>query len=153
MILVGLLGGLLAKKLKFPMVTGYIIVGVILSPSVLNILSETTINNMEIITSVALGIIAYEIGGSLPIRSIRTLGRSVIWVTIAETLGALLAVTLVLTFTGHTIIGNDQGTLLHGYLPIAVIIQQIRAHREIDIAVSPCHRGIIRDSDHPLDIP
>jgi NhaP-type Na+/H+ or K+/H+ antiporter len=122
MILVGLFGGLLAKKFKFPMVTGYIIVGVILSPSVLHILSEATIDNMEIITSVALGIIAYEIGGSLPIRSIRTLGRSVIWVTIAETFGALLAVTLALTFTGHTIIGNNQGTLLHSYLPIAIII-------------------------------
>ena len=68
MILVGVLGGLLARKLKFPMVTGYIIVGVILSPSVLHILPEATIDNMEIITSVALGIIAYEIGGIYRLR-------------------------------------------------------------------------------------
>ena len=43
MIIVGLIGGLLSNKLKFPRITGYIVVGVILSPSLLGLLSSASV--------------------------------------------------------------------------------------------------------------
>ena len=57
MIVVGFLGGLASAKLKFPMITGYIIIGVLLSPSLLNIIPRETVGELDIITNVALGII------------------------------------------------------------------------------------------------
>ena len=122
MMTVGLLAGLLARRLKFPRITGYIIIGILLSPSVLNLVPRTTLDSLDIITSFALGIIAYAIGGSLRLESIRKLGRSVAWVTIAESLGALIAVTLLIAFIGPHILEIPNATFLHSYFPMALII-------------------------------
>lgn len=65
MVVVGFLGGLAANRFKFPRVTGYIIIGILLSPSLLNIISRATIENLNIITDIGLGIIAFLVGGSL----------------------------------------------------------------------------------------
>jgi Kef-type K+ transport system membrane component KefB len=59
MVVIGFFGGCVARKLKFPRITGYIIIGLLLSPSVLNIIPKGTVENLDIITDIALGIIAY----------------------------------------------------------------------------------------------
>ena len=59
MIIVGFFGGTIANRFKFPRITGYIIIGILLSPSLLNIISAATIKNLDIITDIALGIIAF----------------------------------------------------------------------------------------------
>jgi len=76
-IVIGFLGGLATKRIKFPMITGYIIIGILLSPSLLNIISAATIENLDIMTNIALGIIAFLIGGSLHLETLRKLGRSI----------------------------------------------------------------------------
>jgi len=49
MIVVGFLGGLAARKLKLPGITGYIIIGILLSPSLLNVVPEEIIENLNIV--------------------------------------------------------------------------------------------------------
>ena len=66
---IGFGGGLAAERLKFPRVTGYILIGILLSPSILNIISGATVKNLDIITDVALGNIAFLIGDSLQLES------------------------------------------------------------------------------------
>jgi len=122
MITVGMLGGVLSNKVKFPRVTGYIIVGVLLSPSALNLVSRATIDNLDIITHVALGIIAYLIGASLRLESVRKLGRSIAWITPFESLGALLVVTLVIAFLASPILAVPGATFAKDYLPMALVI-------------------------------
>jgi Kef-type K+ transport system membrane component KefB len=122
MVSVGLLGGLLANRLKFPRITGYIIIGVLLSPSIFNLVSEATLESWDIISTVVLAIIGYAIGGSLRLESIRRLGRSVAWITVAETVGALAVVTLLITFTGPLSLAVPEASLLHTYLPLALVI-------------------------------
>jgi len=122
MITVGLIGGLLSNKLKFPRITGYIVVGVILSPSLLGLLTQTTLDKLEIITTFSLAIIGYAIGGSLRLESIRKLGKGIAWITIGETVGALLLVTLLVALLGPRFFEIPGGTLLHTYLPIALVI-------------------------------
>ena len=111
MVSVGLLGGLLANKLKFPRITGYIIIGVVLSPSVLNLVSRSTVESWDIISTIVLAIIGYAIGGSLRLDSIRRLGGSVVWLTVAETVGALAIVTLLITLTGPLALATVEGSL------------------------------------------
>jgi len=122
MVSVGLLGGLLANRLKFPRITGYIIIGVVLSPSIFNLVSEATLESWDIISTVVLAIIGYAIGGSLRLESIRRLGRSVAWITVAETVGALAVVTLLITLTGPISLAISEASLLHTYLPLALVI-------------------------------
>jgi Kef-type K+ transport system membrane component KefB len=121
MVLVGLLGGLLSNKLKFPRVTGYIIIGIILSPSVLNLVSRATIERLDIITHVTLGIVAYLIGASLRMESIRKLGRSIAWITPTQSLGAWLVVTLALAFIAPHVTAIPGATFMNNFLPMALI--------------------------------
>ena len=65
MVVVGVFGGLVTEKLKLPRITGYILIGVLLSPSLLNIIPAATIENLYIIIDIDLGIIAFLIGCSL----------------------------------------------------------------------------------------
>jgi Kef-type K+ transport system membrane component KefB len=125
MISVGLFGGLLANRLKFPRVTGYIIIGVLLSPSILNLVPRATIESWDIITSVILGIIAYAIGGSLDLVSLRKLGKSTAWITPLETLGAWLVVTLLMVFLAPMIFPSATMTFREYILPMALVAGSI----------------------------
>ncbi len=84
MILTGFLGGYIANKLRLPRVSGYIVVGMLLSPSILKILPQSFINNSHIITDFALSIVTYMIGGSLAYKRIRRLGKVITYTTIFE---------------------------------------------------------------------
>ncbi|MEA1869573.1 MAG: cation:proton antiporter [Euryarchaeota archaeon] len=120
MIVVGFLGGLALAKLKFPMITGYILIGVLLSPSLLNIIPRETVGELNLITDVALGIIAYLIGGSLHWADLQRLAKSITWVVPFESMGAWFLVTLVLASLGSLIIPGE--TFWQTYFPMAFII-------------------------------
>lgn len=124
-IVIGFLGGLVTEKIKFPRITGYIIIGILLSPSLLNIISAETIENLDIMTNIALGIIAFLIGGSLRLETIRKLGRSIAWITAFQSLGAWLIVTLLLVFLSPLILDIPNATWSQTYFPIALIIGAI----------------------------
>ena len=127
MITVGLLGGVLSNKIKFPRVTGYIIVGILFSPSVLNLISRTTIESLGVITHVTLGIVAYLIGASLRLESIRRLGRNIAWITPFQSLGAWLVGTLVIAFVGPSILAFPGATFINTYFPMALVIGAMAA--------------------------
>ena len=120
MVVAGFIGGLALEKLKLPKISGYIIVGALLSPSLLNIIPKETVGELDIITEIALGIIAYLIGGSLKAESLQHLRKSIVWVILFQSIGACLLVTIVLSLTGHLVI--PEGTFWQYYFPMAFII-------------------------------
>ena len=122
MVVIGFFGGLVARKLKFPRITGYIIIGVLLSPSVLNIIPKGTVENLDIITDIALGIIAYLVGGSLHIESLRKLEKSIAWITPFQSLGAWFIVTVSIAFLCPFILTIPEATFYQTYFPIAFVI-------------------------------
>lgn len=93
-----LLLGLTAEKLiyrcKLPAVTGYLILGMLLGPSLLNILNTEIVVNLAPINSIALGLIAFLIGGELSLANLRKCGQSVLWITFTQVFGAFSMVTL-----------------------------------------------------------
>jgi len=130
MIIAGFLGGVVMRKLRFPRVTGYIVVGVLLSPSVLgslglDFLSKATVDSLDIITNVALGIVAYAIGSTLRLESLRKLGRSIAWITPLQSLGTWLIVTLALVFLSPLVLAIPGATFSQFYFPMAFIIGAI----------------------------
>ena len=84
MLLLGYLGGYIANKLKLPRVSGYIIMGMLLSPSILRILPQSFVNSSHIITDLALSIVTYMIGGSLAYDKIKRLGKVITLITVFE---------------------------------------------------------------------
>lgn len=92
-ILLGLLGGRLSHKLKVPKVTGYMITGLIFGPSVLGLISSETLADIHMINDIALGLILFAIGGEVELHHLKSMGRKVIFIALAESLGSFVLVT------------------------------------------------------------
>jgi len=86
-----------ARRLKIPEVTCYVLTGVLLGGSVLNVLPGERLELLQPLSTVALGIIAYMIGVELKLDVLRRLGRSIFFIVIFESVGAFLVVFLVLS--------------------------------------------------------
>lgn len=121
-VVIGFFGGLAAERLRFPRITGYIVIGMLLSPSLLNIISGASIKNLDIMTDITLGIVAFLIGGGLHLASLRKLGRSIAWITPFQSLGAWLLVTLLIAFLYPRILTIPNATFFQTYFPMAFII-------------------------------
>ncbi len=95
----GYLAGRTANFLRLPRVTGYIVAGLIFSPSISGILSRAQVESLfAFVSEMALSIIAYAIGGSLRLSSVKALGKPIIWISIVQALGALVFVALAIYY-------------------------------------------------------
>ena len=77
-LLTGFILGKLAELIKIPEITGYIIAGILLGPSVFNIISVETVGSFDVMTNFVLGIIAYQIGTELWLPKVKKSGKSII---------------------------------------------------------------------------
>ena len=108
LLFLGYLGGRLANVFNLPRITGYLLVGLIFSPSLFHILDYETVNNkLHFINDIALAIIAFNVGGSLEIRALKGLGYQISIITLFQALGAFL-----ITFLSLFILGKLCPTLL-----------------------------------------
>jgi len=113
--LLGLLGGKAARLVRLPKVSGYILTGIVIGPSVLGMISTEIIESISIINDIALGLIMFAIGGVFEINHIRSVGKKVLWLTLAQSLA-----TLVLTAGGLYFVGVEAyPALLLGTIAIA----------------------------------
>lgn len=102
---VGFVGALVAKKLKLPNVSGYLVLGLILGPSLGLIFKDfkgiiTVADNdaLEFISEIALAFIAFSIGSEFALKNIKKMGKSIFTLTTFEVVGAVLVVFLALFF-------------------------------------------------------
>ncbi len=93
-ILVGFLGGKLSRQLRFPSVVGYLIAGLFLGPSFLNILHPQVLDKLVVFNDVALSFIAFVIGSELHIANLRKLGKKIVTIIFSESFAAFLLVGL-----------------------------------------------------------
>ncbi len=74
----GILGGYLFEKIKLPKLVWYLILGILISPSVLNIVDPKLIEISSYLRQIALVIILTRAGLSLDINNLRKIGRPAI---------------------------------------------------------------------------
>jgi len=87
----GYFSGKAANRLRLPRISGYIVAGLLFSPSITGIIPYQQISHLFLFTSeLALAFIAYSIGGSLRISRIRDLGKEIIWINLSEGTGAFV---------------------------------------------------------------
>jgi Kef-type K+ transport system membrane component KefB len=92
-LLLALVAGHLVKLLRIPEVTGYILVGVALGPSVLGWLTEENLIALGVLSEVALGLILFSVGAVFEFSLFGRIGRSVLIVTLVESALAAVLVT------------------------------------------------------------
>ena len=80
-ILIGLVFNRIVKLLGLPNVTGYLVAGVLIGPSIFQIIPETFVDSLTLLVNVALGFIAFSIGGEFKIAKIKKIGKSVLVIT------------------------------------------------------------------------
>ncbi|MFP4015494.1 MAG: cation:proton antiporter [Halanaerobiales bacterium] len=130
----------LTKKMKVPIVVGYVFLGILLSSDLIGrlpLLSAEakewyafTVENIGYISHVALGFIAFTIGSELSIRLIKKLGKSISYITILQALGAFIIVTVGVILLGYPIyIALVLGAIATATAPAAtvMVLQEYRA--------------------------
>ena len=93
LLLIGLGGGWLATKINLPSVTGYIVSGLILGPSVFNIITADVYNSLGFVNELALGILAISVGTELHQDMIRKLGKDLSILSFGNTFLSLILTT------------------------------------------------------------
>jgi len=90
--IVGFYMGHVAQRVNLPSLIGYMIFGVILGPSILNLIDEPMIEHLSFLTAIALGFVAFTIGSELSLSSLKRLGSGIVSIIFAESLGAFFVV-------------------------------------------------------------
>jgi Kef-type K+ transport system membrane component KefB len=101
LLLVGLVAGKIAGRFRFPAVTGYILGGILIGPSLLNLLPEFPFR--QPIEGIALSLIAIAIGGELSLKNLRDLGPQIATITTTQLLGAFVLVLLTSRLLGASL--------------------------------------------------
>ena len=109
LLLVALLSTRLMRIIKLPNVTGYILTGILMGPFVFGLLFNnftfegikesaiySYIDKISWVSTVALGFIAFSIGTSFRLQTIKAVGKRVVIITILEALFASLLVIVAL---------------------------------------------------------
>ena len=104
LLLTAFIGGQVANRLGLSRVTGYIVVGLVIGPSVLNFLSEAEVETLKPFSGLAIALIALTAGGELNLRALRGSYRSLASITIVQT-------ATILAFVFAAVVG------LRSYLP------------------------------------
>ena len=93
----------LAKLVKLPNVTGYLVAGLLVGPSVLGIIPETALSGFDIISEVALGFIAFSIGSEFKLSYFKKVGIAPVIIAILEAMLAVVAVVIGLLVAGFSL--------------------------------------------------
>lgn len=94
----GILMARLVSKIKLPDVTGYLLAGVLIGPSILNLVPKEISTQLTVISEAALGFIAYSIGSEMNFSHLKKLGKSLAVITCLEALTPVALVTLVMIY-------------------------------------------------------
>ena len=101
MLLAALVAGKIVKQMKLPNVTGYLVIGLLLGPHCIGILSEELVDSMDLLTELALGCIAFSIGAEFKTTFLKKVGKAPIVIGITEGLGAVMVVDTILLLLGY----------------------------------------------------
>ena len=99
-LLAAVLAGHVAQLARVPEVTGYLLVGVALGPSALDVISHENLTTLGFLSEVALGLILFNIGAIFEASNFRRVGPGVVRVTLWEASLAFLLVGAVLLLLG-----------------------------------------------------
>lgn len=104
-LLVGFIGGKVAKRFKLPEVSGYLVFGLILGPSLMllfgggeGFITSIDQNTLKFISEIALAFIAFSIGSEFSISQMKKVGKKINTITMLEVIGVVIAVFLILFF-------------------------------------------------------
>ena len=104
-LIIGYLFGNIANLFKLPRVSGYIVAGILMSPYMLGVIDKEFLDKSNIITHASLSIITFLIGSSLAWEKVKSLGKTIAYITLGEAEIAFLFV--VVTMAVYLLLFQD----------------------------------------------
>ncbi len=136
----GLFFSRLIRYIHLPNVTAYLLAGLVVGPYVLNALTPEMNTQLSIISDVALGFIAYSIGGEFKMSYLKEIGIKPIIITLFEGCTASLLVFLVLFLIGQPLpLCLALGAIAAATAPAAtlMVIRQYKANGPVSKMLLP----------------
>ncbi|MDY3278606.1 MAG: cation:proton antiporter [Eubacteriales bacterium] len=96
----GLLVSRLARLVKLPNVTAFLVAGLVIGPCVGRIITEEQAASMNVISEAALGFIAYAIGGEFKLSYLKKIGKAPLTITFFQGMTTALCVDVGLIVLG-----------------------------------------------------
>lgn len=112
---IAFLGSKLFQRLGIPQVVGFIVMGMIMGTSFLNLVPLELADELTFISHIALGLIGFDMGSHLLLGNLRRLGRSISFIVVFEAFGTFILVTA----GTYLIIRNLPTALIFGVLASA----------------------------------
>jgi Kef-type K+ transport system membrane component KefB len=103
MLVTGYFAGALAAKVRLPKLTGYLLVGMLVGPSALALVSRSMLENLNLVNGMAVAMIALTAGSELEFARVRPLLRTVAAITLIAVLGTTVLLTFCI-FSGRALL-------------------------------------------------
>ncbi len=91
--ILGFMASWFTRKLKIPTITAYVVLGILFSPHLLNVISVDLLSASGFFSNIVLGMIAFSLGESFSLGTLRRVGRAVTGISITASVIPWLLVT------------------------------------------------------------
>ena len=91
-LLLGFIGARLLKYARLPSVTAFLLVGILIGPNVLNLVTEGIFAASDFFSNLVLGVIAFSLGENFRLEEIKKGMKQVMWISLAAALVTWLLV-------------------------------------------------------------
>ena len=130
MIISSLFLSLLANRFKLPSIVAYMIMGIILGPSVTGLLGEKLLNDMGFLTKLILAFVALKIGMEIDLKALKRKGNAIITIALTELFGAVILVAVgIYLLTGDIALALFLGAIAPASAPagLMAVIDEYKA--------------------------
>ena len=120
-LLMGLLLGKVAEKFQLPEITGYLIARLLLGP-ITGFLNSEELSHLSIISHIALGFIAFQVGNELWLPKLKKSGKSIVIITVFQALFTTFVVSTLLLFVTDPSTSMILGAIAAATAPAPIIM-------------------------------
>ena len=99
-LMAALTAGHFAQLVRVPEVTGYLLVGIVIGPAALDLITHDNLTTLGFLSDVALGLILFNIGSIFEVSNFKAVGSGVVRVTLWEATLAFVLVAAALIVCG-----------------------------------------------------
>lgn len=138
-IFTGFILGEICTRFGLPKVSGYIIAGIILNPDLTNIIPESFVESATPVTNIALAFITFSVGGTLSFSKIRSLGKSIISITLLEAEFAFIFVAAIFVLLGPIVINQPGLKTVSFYIPLSILLASLASPTDPSATLAVVH--------------
>jgi len=86
------------QKIKLPLITGFLVVGIIAGPYVAGLIPKSAVHDLHFINNISLAFIAFAAGSELYIKDMRSRFKSIAWMTFGQLVVTFLASSIIIYY-------------------------------------------------------